>query len=149
MRAVLQRVTQAQVAVEGRVEGQIGRGIVVLLGIEQGDTPDDARYLADKTIQLRIFDDAEGKMNVALPEVGGALLVVSQFTLLGDCRKGRRPSFVQAAAPESAQPLYETFVAAAGAQGVPVATGVFRAMMELTLVNDGPVTLLLDSRKRF
>lgn len=149
MRAVLQRVTQAQVAVEGRVEGQIGRGIVVLLGIEQGDTPDDARYLADKTIQLRIFDDAEGKMNLALPEVGGALLVVSQFTLLGDCRKGRRPSFVQAAAPESAQPLYETFVAAAGAQGVPVATGVFRAMMELTLVNDGPVTLLLDSRKRF
>jgi D-tyrosyl-tRNA(Tyr) deacylase len=149
MRAVLQRVTQAQVAVEGRVVGQIGRGIVVLLGIEQGDTQEDAHYLADKTIQLRIFDDAQGKMNLALPEVGGALLVVSQFTLLGDCRKGRRPSFVQAAAPEVALPLYESFVAAAGAQGVPVATGVFRAMMELALVNDGPVTLLLDSRKRF
>jgi D-tyrosyl-tRNA(Tyr) deacylase len=149
MRAVLQRVTRAEVAVEGRVVGQIGRGIVVLLGIEQDDTPDDARYLADKTIQLRIFDDAQGKMNLALPEVGGALLVVSQFTLLGDCRKGRRPSFVQAAPPEVAQPLYETFVAAAGAQGVPVATGVFRAMMALALVNDGPVTLLLDSRKRF
>lgn len=149
MRAVLQRVTRAEVAVEGRVVGQIGRGIVVLLGIEQDDTPDDARVLADKTIQLRIFDDAQGKMNLSLMEVGGALLVVSQFTLLGDCRKGRRPSFVQAAPPEVAQPLYETFVAAAGAQGVPVATGVFRAMMELTLVNDGPVTLLLDSRKRF
>jgi len=149
MRAVLQRVTRAEVAVEGRVVGQIGRGIVVLLGIEQDDTPDDAHYLADKTIQLRIFDDAQGKMNLALPEVGGALLVVSQFTLLGDCRKGRRPSFVQAAPPEVAQPLYETFVAAAGAQGVPVATGVFRAMMTLALVNDGPVTLLLDSRKRF
>jgi D-tyrosyl-tRNA(Tyr) deacylase len=149
MRAVLQRVTRAEVAVEGRVVGQIGRGIVVLLGIEQDDTLDDARYLADKTIQLRIFDDSQGKMNLSLPEVGGALLVVSQFTLLGDCRKGRRPSFVQAASPEVAQPLYEGFIAAAGAQGVPVASGVFRAMMALTLVNDGPVTLLLDSRKRF
>jgi D-tyrosyl-tRNA(Tyr) deacylase len=149
MRAVLQRVTRAEVAVEGRVVGQIGRGIVVLLGIEQDDTLDDARYLADKTIQLRIFDDSQGKMNLSLSEVGGALLVVSQFTLLGDCRKGRRPSFVQAASPEVAQPLYEGFIAAAGAQGVPVASGVFRAMMALTLVNDGPVTLLLDSRKRF
>lgn len=149
MRAVLQRVVRAEVTVDGRIVGQIGRGLVVLLGVAQDDTTEDARYLADKTIQLRIFDDAQGKMNLALTEVGGALLVVSQFTLLGDCRKGRRPSFLQAAPPEVAEPLYEAFVAAAGAQGVPVATGVFRAMMQLSLVNDGPVTLLLDSRKQF
>jgi len=122
---------------------------LVLLGVEQDDTEVDAHQLADKTIQLRIFDDAEGKMNLALTDVGGGVLVVSQFTLLGDCRKGRRPSFIQAAAPELAERLYETFVAAIGVQGIRVATGRFRAMMHVELVNDGPVTILLDSRKRF
>ena len=149
MRAVLQRVTRASVTVDGQVVGQIGRGLAVLLGVEQDDTDADAHQLADKTIQLRIFDDAEGKMNLALTDVGGAMLVVSQFTLLGDCRKGRRPSFIQAAAPELAERLYETFVAAVGVQGIQVATGKFRAMMQVELVNDGPVTILLDSRKRF
>jgi len=148
MKAVLQRVSRASVTVGGEVVGQIGRGLLVLLGVEQGDTEADAHQLADKTIQLRIFDDAEGKMNLSLAEVGGAMLVVSQFTLLGDCRKGRRPSFVDAAPPEMAEKLYETFVAAVGTQGVPVATGRFRAMMQVELVNDGPVTMLLDSRKR-
>ena len=149
MRAVLQRVTRASVTVNGQVIGQIDQGLVVLLGVEQDDTDADAHQLADKTIQLRIFDDAEGKMNLALTDVRGAVLVVSQFTLLGDCRKGRRPSFIQAAAPELAERLYETFVAAIGVQGIPVATGKFRAMMHVELVNDGPVTILLDSRKRF
>jgi D-aminoacyl-tRNA deacylase len=149
MRAVLQRVTQASVSVDGEVIGQIDRGLVVLLGVEQDDTDADAHQLADKTIQLRIFEDAEGKMNLALNDVGGAMLVVSQFTLLGDCRKGRRPSFIQAAPPELAERLYETFVATVGVQGIPVATGRFRAMMQVELVNDGPVTMLLDSRKRF
>jgi D-tyrosyl-tRNA(Tyr) deacylase len=149
MRAVLQRVTEASVTVDGQIIGQIERGLVVLLGVEQDDTDADAHQLADKTIQLRIFDDAEGKMNLALTDVRGSLLVVSQFTLLGDCRKGRRPSFIQAAAPQLAEKLYETFVAAIGVQGIPVATGKFRAMMQVQLVNDGPVTILLDSRKRF
>ena len=149
MRAVLQRVTQASVTVDGAIVGQIGPGLVVLLGVEQDDTDTDAQQLADKTIQLRIFDDADGKMNLSLADVGGAMLVVSQFTLLGDCRKGRRPSFIQAAPPELAERLYETFVAAAGVQGIPVATGKFRAMMLVELVNDGPVTMILDNRKRF
>jgi len=149
MRAVLQRVTRASVTVDGQVIGQIGPGLVVLLGVEQDDTDADAHQLADKTIQLRIFDDPDGKMNLALADVRGSVLVVSQFTLLGDCRKGRRPSFIQAAAPELAERLYETFVAAIGVQGIPVATGKFRAMMQVELVNDGPVTILLDSRKRF
>jgi D-aminoacyl-tRNA deacylase len=148
MKAMLQRVSRASVAVSGEVVGQIGKGLLVLLGVEQGDTEADAQQLADKTIQLRIFDDADGKMNLSLAEVGGAMLVVSQFTLLGDCRKGRRPSFVDAAPPEMAEKLYETFIAAVGTQGVPVATGKFRAMMQVELVNDGPVTILLDSRKR-
>jgi D-tyrosyl-tRNA(Tyr) deacylase len=147
MKAVLQRVSRASVTVGGQVVGAIDRGILVLLGVEQGDTDTDARALADKTIQLRIFDDADGKMNLSLTDVGGALLVVSQFTLLGDCRKGRRPSFIAAAPPEEAERLYELFVAAAGAQGVRVATGKFRAMMQVELVNEGPVTLILDSRK--
>jgi D-tyrosyl-tRNA(Tyr) deacylase len=149
MKAVLQRVSRASVVVEGQVVGQIGRGLLVLLGVEQDDTEADAQQLADKAVQLRIFDDADGKMNLALADVGGAMLVVSQFTLLGDCRKGRRPSFIQAAPPELAERLYETFAAAVGVQGIPVQTGVFRAMMQVELVNDGPVTLLLDSRKRF
>ena len=149
MRAVLQRVSRASVTVDGEVVGQIDRGLVVLLGVEQDDTDADAQQLADKTIQLRIFDDADGKMNLSLAETGGAMLVVSQFTLLGDCRKGRRPSFIQAAPPELAERLYETFVAAVGVRGIRVATGKFRAMMQVEMVNDGPVTILLDSRKRF
>src|SRR5688500_5273811 len=148
MKAVLQRVSRASVTVGGEVVGKIGRGLLVLLGVEQGDTEEDARYLADKSVALRIFDDAEGKMNLALADVSGAMLVVSQFTLLGDCRKGRRPSFIQAAAPDVAERLYETFVAGVGVQGIDVATGRFRAQMDVELVNDGPVTLLLDSRKR-
>ena len=155
MRAVLQRVSRAKVTVAGEIVGEIGRGLVVLLGVEQGDIEADAQQLADKIVGLRIFDDADGKMNLSLldvrcgsPDPAEAMLVVSQFTLLGDCRKGRRPSFIQAAPPEIAERLYETFVAAVGVQGIPVATGRFRAMMQVELVNDGPVTLLLDSRKR-
>jgi D-tyrosyl-tRNA(Tyr) deacylase len=149
MRAVLQRVSRASVTVGGELVGQIGRGILVLLGVEPDDTEDDARQLADKTIVLRIFDDSDGKMNLSLEEIGGSLLVVSQFTLLGDCRKGRRPSFIGAAPPELAEKLYNTFIGAVGSKGFPVATGRFRAMMDVELINDGPVTLLLDSRKRF
>jgi D-aminoacyl-tRNA deacylase len=148
MKAVLQRVSRASVTVDGQIVGLIGRGLLVLLGVEQGDSAADAQQLADKAVQLRIFDDSEGKMNLALSDVNGAMLVVSQFTLLGDCRKGRRPSFIQAAPPDIAERLYDTFVAAVGVQGIPVATGTFRAMMQVELVNDGPVTLLLDSRKR-
>jgi D-tyrosyl-tRNA(Tyr) deacylase len=149
MRAVLQRVSRASVTVDGKVVGQIGRGILVLVGVEPDDTDEDARQLADRTISLRIFDDPEGKINLSLEDIGGSLLVVSQFTLLGDCRKGRRPSFIGAAPPELAEKLYNTFIGAAGSRGIPVATGRFRAMMDVKLVNDGPVTLLLDSRKRF
>ncbi|HZZ72660.1 MAG TPA: D-aminoacyl-tRNA deacylase [Pirellulales bacterium] len=149
MRAVLQRVTQASVSVAGQVVGQIGRGLLVLLGVEQADTQADLDHLVEKTAGLRIFEDAAGKMNLALAEVGGAVLVVSQFTLLGDCRRGRRPSFDAAAPPELAELLYEQFVAALRAKGLPVATGQFRAMMQVELINDGPVTLLLDSRRGF
>ena len=146
MKAVLQRVNRASVVVDGEIVGQIGPGILVFLGVEQGDSEADARQLADKTVDLRIFDDPQGKMNLSLADTRGSLLVVSQFTLLGDCRKGRRPSFVAAAPPELAEKLYETFIAAAGIRGIPVASGKFRAMMEVELVNDGPVTLILDSR---
>lgn len=146
MRAVLQRVSRAKVTVAGEVVGEIGRGLLVLLGVAQGDTHADAQQLADKTVQLRIFDDTDGKMNLSVADVKGSVLVVSQFTLLGDCRKGRRPSFIQAAPPELAEQLYEAFVAAIGVQGIPVQTGRFRAMMDVELVNDGPVTLLLDSK---
>lgn len=132
--------------VAGEVVGEISRGLLVLLGVAQGDTHADAQQLADKTVQLRIFDDADGKMNLAVADVQGSILVVSQFTLLGDCRKGRRPSFIQAAPPELAEQLYEAFVAAIGVQGIPVQTGRFRAMMDVELVNDGPVTLLLDTK---
>lgn len=145
MKAVLQRVSRASVTVAGEVVGKIDRGILVLLGVEPDDTEEDARQLADKTILLRIFDDAEGKMNLSLEEVGGSLLVVSQFTLLGDCRKGRRPSFVGAAPPEHAEKLYNSFIAAARSRGVRVETGKFRAMMDVELVNDGPVTILLEN----
>ena len=149
MRAVVQRVSRSRVTVAGEVIGSIGKGMLVLLGVEQDDTEQDSHTLADKLIGLRIFDDDEGKMNLSLTDIGGEMLVVSQFTLLGDCRKGRRPSFVAAAAPEKANELYEAFVAAVAVQGIRVATGRFRAMMDVELVNDGPVTLLLDSRKRF
>jgi D-tyrosyl-tRNA(Tyr) deacylase len=146
MRAVLQRVSQARVLVDQEVTGQIGRGLLVLLGVTGTDTQEQARWLADKVVSLRIFNDADGKMNCSLAEVGGGVLVVSQFTLYGDCRKGRRPSFVDAAGPEQAIPLYEAFVNAVRAQGVPTATGRFGAMMQVELVNDGPVTLIVDSR---
>jgi D-tyrosyl-tRNA(Tyr) deacylase len=146
MRAVLQRVRSARVLVEGEVIGQIEHGLLVLLGVERSDTPEQARWLADKVVGLRIFNDAEGKLNLDVGEVGGAVLVVSQFTLYGDCRKGRRPSFVEAAPPERAIPLYEAFVEAVRAQGIPTATGRFGAMMQVELVNDGPVTLIIDGK---
>jgi D-aminoacyl-tRNA deacylase len=149
MRAVVQRVSSASVTVEGRVVGRIDRGFVVLLGIRTDDTQDDLIYLAQKILGLRVFEDAEGKMNLGLSEVNGNVLVVSQFTLFGDCRKGRRPSFIDAARPEQAEPLYRSFVAELRGQGVHVETGTFQAHMDVTLTNDGPVTLLIDSRKEF
>lgn len=149
MRAVVQRVTEARVQVDGETVGAIGTGLLVLLGVARGDTPADAAYLAEKTAGLRIFEDGDGKMNLALADVDGAVLAISQFTLLGDCRKGRRPGFTDAAPPELADPLYNDYVAALRKAGLDVATGVFRAEMQVHLVNDGPVTLLLDSRKEF
>jgi D-tyrosyl-tRNA(Tyr) deacylase len=149
MRACVQRVSRASVTVEGQVVGQIGRGLLVLLGVAQGDEEKDARYLADKVVGLRVFEDDQGKMNRSLREAGGSLLVVSQFTLLGDVRKGRRPSFIDAAPPEEANRLYEVFAAAVASHGVQVATGRFQAHMDVELVNDGPVTLLLDSKRLF
>lgn len=149
MRACVQRVTQASVTVGNEVIGEIARGLLVLLGVASDDTDEDARQLADKICGLRIFEDAEEKMNQSLADIGGAMLVVSQFTLLGDCRKGRRPSFTQAAPPELAEHLYETFIAGVGMRGIKVATGQFRAHMDVASVNDGPVTLLLDSNKLF
>lgn len=149
MRAVVQRVSRAEARVDGRVTGRIGRGLLVLAGVSSDDTVQSARWLAEKILGLRVFDDDEGKMNLALREADGAILCVSQFTLYGDCRKGRRPSYERAASPEVARPLYECFVKALRAQGVPVETGEFRAMMDVELVNDGPVTLLLDSEKLF
>lgn len=149
MRACIQRVSQASVEVDGQVVGEIEQGILVLLGVASTDTVADARALADRICGLRIFEDEEGKMNLALPQISGQMLVVSQFTLYGDCRKGRRPSFTQAAPPEQAEQLYESFVATAGSQGIRVETGTFRAHMDVQLTNDGPVTLLLDSTKLF
>jgi len=149
MRAVVQRVSSASVTVAGEVVGRIGRGFVVLLGIAEGDTQDDVNYLAAKLIGLRVFEDDEGKMNRSLADVAGSMLVISQFTLLGDCRKGRRPSFIAAARPEIADPLYRSLVAEVRGQGIPVETGRFQQHMDVALVNDGPVTLLLDSRKSF
>jgi D-aminoacyl-tRNA deacylase len=149
MRACVQRVSEASVTVDGEIVGRIGAGLVVLLGVGDGDTADDARQLAQKIVELRIFGDDEGKMNRSLAETGGGLLVVSQFTLMGDCRKGRRPSFIGAAPPELAEQLYEEFVAAAAGLGITIATGRFRQHMDVALVNDGPVTLLLDSKKTF
>lgn len=149
MRAVVQRVAEASVSVEGRTVARIGPGLLVLLGVAQGDGEPDAAYLADKVVHLRVFADEAGHMNRSVLEAGGALLVVSQFTLLGDARKGRRPGFTGAAPPEEAEALYRRFVEHARAAGVPVEEGVFRALMDVALVNQGPVTLLLDSRKLF
>ena len=146
MRAILQRVSEAQVQIDGATVGEIDHGLLVLLGVTKSDTAVQARWLADKIVSLRIFNDAEGKMNLDVAEVGGAILVVSQFTLYGDCSKGRRPSFIDAAAPETAIPLYEEFINAIKAHGIPTATGRFGAMMQVSLINDGPVTLILDSK---
>jgi D-tyrosyl-tRNA(Tyr) deacylase len=145
MRAVVQRVARARVVIDDQTVGEVGRGLLVLLGVTHDDTAETAAWLADKIVGLRIFNDADGKMNLAVGDVGGGVLVVSQFTLYGDCRKGRRPSFIDAARPEVAIPLYEAFVNAVKALGVSVATGRFGAMMQVELVNDGPVTLILDS----
>lgn len=153
MRAVVQRVASASVAVldgdTSRETGRIGPGLLVLLGVETGDGPADVQYIASKIRELRVFPDGDHRMNLSVADVGGAVLVVSQFTLAGDCRKGRRPSFDAAAAPELARPLYEHVVSDLRASGLTLATGEFQAKMHVALVNDGPVTLLLDSRKRF
>ena len=146
MLACLQRVARAQVSVEGEICGQIDKGLLILLAVVQGDDKADSRQLAEKIVSLRVFNDPQGKMNLSVGEVGGAALVVSQFTLAGDCRKGRRPSFDAAAPPELAERLYENFVAAVAEQGIPVATGRFRAHMMVELVNDGPVTFMVQSK---
>ncbi len=145
----MQRVSQAKVTVAGEVAGQIGKGFLILLGVGTNDRQDDAVYLAQKVVGLRVFEDSEEKMNLCLADVGGAALVVSQFTLYGDCRKGRRPSFIEAARPEMANSLYEVFVAELRGQGLHVETGRFQQHMDVELTNDGPVTLLLDSTKLF
>ena len=147
MRALLQRVTQASVVVEGSVVGEIGAGLLILLGVAKPDTVADAAFLVDKILNLRIFPDADGKMNLSLLDTGGSLLVVSQFTLYGDCRKGRRPGFDAAAPAEQARALYESFVEIARRSGLRVETGVFQAHMEVALVNDGPVTLMLETNE--
>ncbi len=147
MRAVIQRVSRARVRVDGKTTGEIGPGLLILLGVGQGDSPKEADYLLDKIINLRIFEDAEGKMNLSLLETGGQLMIISQFTLYADSRKGRRPSFTDAAPPGEAQKLYDYFVDAARDRGLQVATGTFQALMEVELVNFGPVTILLDSSK--
>jgi D-tyrosyl-tRNA(Tyr) deacylase len=149
MRAVVQRVSEASVSVDGSVVGSIGRGLLVLLGVGTGDQERDADYLADKIVHLRIFADETGQMNRSALEVGGEVLMVSQFTLYGDARKGRRPGYSDAAPPEEAQRLYAYTVSRVRSSGLRVAEGVFRAMMDVSLVNQGPVTLLLDSRKGF
>ncbi len=149
MRAVVQRISRAKVTVENEIVGQVGKGFLVLLGVSQDDTQDDVIFMAQKIAGLRVFRDTEGKMNLSLQDVGGQMLVVSQFTLYGDCRKGRRPSFVQAAPPEKADELYQSFVAEVRGQGIHVETGQFQADMDVELVNEGPVTLLIESNKEF
>lgn len=149
MRAVIQRVSQAKVSVDGATTGEIGKGILILLGVSRDDSEKEADYLLEKTLNLRIFEDDAGKMNLSLLDIKGELLVVSQFTLYGDARKGRRPSFIEAAAPDEANRLYEYFVAQARKHLSKVETGRFQAMMDVELVNDGPVTILLDSSKLF
>ncbi len=149
MRAVIQRVSHARVIIDGNEHSRIGAGLLVLLGVEKEDTPEDAANLARRIIELRIFEDEAGKMNRSIGETGGEILAVSQFTLLGDCRKGRRPSFDPAAPPDLAKPLYEQFLEQIRALGIATKTGVFQAMMNVELTNQGPVTFILDSRKRF
>ena len=149
MRCVVQRVSRASVTVEGKTTGEVEKGYMVLVGVEQGDGEADMRYCAEKVAGLRVFEDGEGKMNLSVKDVGGAGLAVSQVTLLGDARHGRRPSFSNAARPEEANALYEDFCQALRAAGIRVETGVFQTHMEVSLVNDGPVTILLDSRKGF
>ncbi len=149
MRAVVQRVAKAGVSVDNETVGKIGRGLAVLLGVGAGDTVKDIEYLAEKLVNLRIFEDQNGKMNISLLDIKGELLIVSQFTLYGDCRKGKRPSYDRAARPEAAQELYEKFVESCRNYGLKVETGIFQATMQVELQNDGPVTLLLDSKKEF
>jgi len=149
MRLVIQRVKEAQVTVKDEIVGEIGKGLLVFLGVGGGDTETDVDYLLEKVIHLRIFPDGREKFNLSLIDVGGALLVVSQFTLWGDCRKGRRPSFTESAPPSTAQPLYDLFINKVRQKGIPVACGRFQEMMALHLINDGPVTFILDSKKNF
>lgn len=149
MRCVVQKVTQASVTSDGELTGSIGKGFMVLVGVSVDDTDKDVKYMAEKVPNLRIFEDAEGKLNLSLKDVGGAMLAVSQFTLYGDARGGRRPSFIQAARPEQANELYEKLVAAWRSQGITVETGRFRTDMQVSLVNDGPTTILMDSTKAF
>jgi len=149
MRAVIQRVKSASVTVEGEVVSEIQKGLLVFLGVAQEDTHADVKYMASKIANLRIFEDDEGRMNLSILDIGGEALVVSQFTLCGDCRKGRRPSFIAAARPEKADPLYQAFMDEISRLGVPVKAGIFQAMMDVELINDGPVTMMLDSNKLF
>jgi len=149
LRAVVQRVTRGAVAVDGQTIGEIGRGLVVLLGVGRGDTAGEAGYLADKVANLRVFEDTDGKMNLSVIDTGGEVLAVSQFTLYGDCRKGRRPGFSEACSPDEARELYNIFVKELERLGIKVATGCFREHMTVEIINDGPVTLLLDSKKNF
>jgi D-tyrosyl-tRNA(Tyr) deacylase len=149
MRAIVQRVSDARVSVGHRLSGEIGRGVLILLGVARIDAEPDADYLADKIVNLRIFDDPQGRMNMSLLDVGGQALVVSQFTLYGDVRRGRRPSYTDAAEPAAAKALYEYFIARVRRLGVTVETGVFQADMQVALTNDGPVTIMLDSKKAF
>lgn len=149
MRAVVQRVTSSSVTVEGETTGKIDKGLMVLLGVADGDTDKDVTYMVDKIVNLRIFEDENDKMNLSLQDIGGSLLVVSQFTLLGDCRKGRRPSFIEAAKPEIADNLYQKFVDKARSMGIRTETGRFQTHMMVELINDGPVTILVDSNKNF
>ena len=149
MRAVVQRVKSASVKVDGELVSEIGAGVLIFLGVAHEDTTTELEYIANKVANLRIFEDVEGKMNCSLLEAGGAALVVSQFTLYGDCRKGRRPSFIKAARPETANALYEQFITALEQQNIRTQGGTFQAMMDVQLINDGPVTILLDSDKQF
>lgn len=149
MRAVVQRVRKSDVTVEDKITGEIGKGLMVLLGVEDCDTEKDAEYMAEKIAGLRIFEDSEGKMNLSVMDVGGDILAVSQFTLLGDCRKGKRPSFIKAARPEHANHMYQEFIKRCRIKGIRVEEGVFQAEMLVKIENDGPVTLLIDSKKAF
>lgn len=149
MRLVIQRVLESSVRVDGELVGSIGAGFMVLCGVEDGDTQDDVRYCVDKTVNLRIFEDDAGKMNRSILDAGGEILAISQFTLHGDVRHGRRPSFIKAARPELAVPMYEAYCEGLRAAGIHVETGIFQADMKVSLVNDGPVTLLIDSRRTF